>query len=247
MKRDSLLSVAPWQSGWSMDRTPSRAIAHRAYGGASAAERRSQRRAALLDAALDVLAAGGVAAVSVRGVCAAARLNDRYFYESFPDTDELLGALIEDQVGLAFRTLSDATATTGDLPSRVHSVITAALDFFAEDPRRGRLLIESQATEQLRSGRKQFVRVVAALMITEAHKEKLPSVPDPELEVIALTLINGGLEIVSQWLSGELGATRDQLLNVLVAMILTSTKIQVDPSVTRPHRTRRAPGTRSHD
>jgi AcrR family transcriptional regulator len=211
-----------------MNRTPPRTVAHRAYGGASAAERRQQRRAALLDAALDVLAANGVAAVTVRGVCAAARLNDRYFYEGFSNTDQLLSAVIEDQIGLASRTLSNATATTGDLPSRVQTVIAAALDFFAEDPRRGRLLIESQATEQLRSGRKQFVRVVAALMITEAHKENLPSVSDSELEIIALTLINGGLEVVSQWLSGELTATRDQLLDVLVAMILTSSRIQLD-------------------
>jgi AcrR family transcriptional regulator len=183
-----------------------------------------------VDAALDVLAENGVAAVTVRGVCAAARLNDRYFYESFANTDELLGAVIEDQIGLASLTLSYAAATTGDLPSRVQTVIAAALDFFAEDPRRGRLLTESQATEQLRSGRKQFVRVAAALMINEAHKETLPSVSDSELEVIALTLINGGLEVLSQWLSGELSATRDQLLNVLVAMILTSTKIQLNPS-----------------
>jgi AcrR family transcriptional regulator len=212
-----------------MDRTSPQAVARRAYGGTSAAKRREQRRAALLDAALDVLAASDAASVTVRGVCTAARLNDRYFYESFPNTDQLLAAVMEDQIDLAARTLSDATATSGDIPSRVETVITAALDFFAEDPRRGRLLIESQATEQLRSGRQQFVRFVAALMIAEAHKENLPSVPDAELEIIALTLINGGLEVVSQWLSGELHATRDQLLNVLVAMILTSTKIQIDP------------------
>jgi AcrR family transcriptional regulator len=230
-----------------MNPTPARTVAHRAYGGASAAERRKQRRAALLDAALDVLAENGVAAVTVRGVCAAARLNDRYFYEGFSNVDELLGAVIEDQIGLASRTLSDATATTGDLPSRVRTVITAALDFFAEDPRRGRLLVESQATEQLRNGRKQFVRAVAALMITEAHKENLPSLPESELEIIALTLVNGSLETVSQWIAGELSATRDQLLNVLVAMILTSTSIQLNPTIISRRQTRQVPGTQSHD
>ena len=61
----------------------SMASATRSYGGITAGERRATRRGALIEAALDLFAEGGVRAVSKRAVCARARLNDRYFYEHF--------------------------------------------------------------------------------------------------------------------------------------------------------------------
>ena len=73
----------------------------RTYGGATSAERRTRRHAALLDAALDLVAQSGVGGLTVRGVCGCARLNDRYFYESFRSTEDLLLALFDREVGLA--------------------------------------------------------------------------------------------------------------------------------------------------
>ena len=58
--------------------------------------KRGRTRQALMDAALDLVATDGVAAVTVRGVCAQARLNDRYFYESFRgDIDEVRFSFVE--------------------------------------------------------------------------------------------------------------------------------------------------------
>src|SRR5258705_353216 len=59
----------------------------RRYAGASADERRDERRARLLAAGLDALGTDGHRATTVRGVCARARLTPRYFYESFDDLD----------------------------------------------------------------------------------------------------------------------------------------------------------------
>lgn len=50
-----------------------------AYRGIGADERRAQRRRLLIDSALDCLHQDGLAAVSVRSVCAQARLTARYF------------------------------------------------------------------------------------------------------------------------------------------------------------------------
>ena len=61
------------------------ASATRTYGGVTAGQRRATRRAALIEAALDLFAEEGARAVSKRAVCARARLNDRYFYEHFTD------------------------------------------------------------------------------------------------------------------------------------------------------------------
>lgn len=70
----------------------------RPYRGVPADQRRARRRAALMEAGLELLGTRGWAATTVRQVCAEAGLNDRYFYENFPDRDALLLAIIDDQV-----------------------------------------------------------------------------------------------------------------------------------------------------
>ena len=74
-----------------MDPTPRR------YRGVSAEERRAARRRQLLDAALEIAGTRGVERATMTAICAEAGLTERYFYESFADTDELLGA-VYDQV-----------------------------------------------------------------------------------------------------------------------------------------------------
>ena len=66
------------------------------WAGVPLADRRAERRAALIAAAFDIF--GGVGAeaeLSVRSVCRYCGYNTRYFYESFADTDELLGAVYD--------------------------------------------------------------------------------------------------------------------------------------------------------
>ena len=67
----------------------------RPYRGVSADERRAQRRAQLVEAALDVLGDAGLARTTMTEVCARAGLTERYFYESFGDRDELLIAVFD--------------------------------------------------------------------------------------------------------------------------------------------------------
>ena len=50
---------------------------------------------ALVETALDCLHVDGLAGISVRAICARARLTPRYFYESFADLDELLVATVD--------------------------------------------------------------------------------------------------------------------------------------------------------
>ena len=121
-------------------------MAGRVYGGISSTDRQSTRRAALLDAALDVIAEDGVAAVTVRGVCGRARLADRYFYENFSDRDALLDGLADElftQVGgalLAAITATTSGSATADPAAVARAGVETAIAFVTEDPRRGRLL-----------------------------------------------------------------------------------------------------------
>ncbi|GBE66373.1 putative transcriptional regulator, TetR family protein [Mycobacterium sp. MFM001] len=193
----------------------------RTYGGATHTERRSRRQAALIDTALDLVAAGGVGSLTVRGVCARARLNDRYFYESYRNVDELVLAMLDDQISRAFSALLPAIeAAAPDPVLRARAAIGSGLDFLADDPRRGRLLIESQTTEGLRARRLELVKMLAKVMADQGRallegQESL----DPDIDLAAFTLVAGGFDLVTLWLRDELDISREHLEDFLVAMV----------------------------
>ncbi|MFI7674866.1 TetR/AcrR family transcriptional regulator [Actinophytocola sp. NPDC049390] len=194
------------------------------YGGASPDERKTRRRAALREAALDLLAEGGWERVTVRGVCARAKLNDRYFYESFRDPAALLLAVREQVTAHAFAVVAKAIADTAPDPDvRVRAVIVALVDFFTEDPRRGHLLVQSQATDELRAARQTSVRAMARVVADQgAAMLGAQAPPEPDRELAALTLVHGTLELFASWLRGELDITRTHLVDFLVAMVRTT-------------------------
>jgi len=61
----------------------------RRYGGASFADRQTERRERLILAAIDVFGRSGREGATVAAICAEAGLTARYFYESFPNRDAL--------------------------------------------------------------------------------------------------------------------------------------------------------------
>jgi AcrR family transcriptional regulator len=193
----------------------------RTYGGATPAERTAKRRAALCEAALDLLAEGGWERVTVRGVCTRARLNDRYFYESFRDPETLLRAVGEQVTAEAFATIAETIGNTEPDPDvRTRAIVVAIIDFFTTDPRRGQLLLQSQATDELRQARQATVRVMARIVV-EQGVVMLGAAAPPERDrkLAALTLVHGTLELFASWLRGELDVTRDRLTDFFVAMV----------------------------
>ena len=62
----------------------------RSYRGASQGERSAERRAKLIEAGIAVFGAQGFHTSTVKAVCAEAGLTERYFYESFANSEDLL-------------------------------------------------------------------------------------------------------------------------------------------------------------
>ncbi len=195
-------------------------MAQRTYGGVTGDERRARRRAALTDAALDLVADGGWAQVTVRAVCARARLNDRYFYESFADRDALLLATWDGVAAGALRALRHAIGATSPR-LRVRAVVEAVIEFFVDDPRRGRLMFAPH--EALLGRRREMLRSLAHIVADQAT-EILgdQAAPPKDRELGALTLVSGTMEVFAGWLRGELDVTREHLADFLVAMVNTT-------------------------
>lgn len=200
----------------------------RTYAGATTEERRQRRRAALLDATLDLVDADGVGALGVKAICTTAGLNNRYFYEQFADCDEAVGALFDDLVLHAMGMFADVIANSeAQAELRLRACVAAAIDFMTVDPRRGRFVIESQATEQLRAKRQKLVATLAELMLTGRPLLGPDAPSEEDSRLIALSVISGGFELTVMWLRGDLPIDRERLIDFMTAHILSATRLPV--------------------
>lgn len=198
----------------------------RPYGGASAEERSSRRRAALIDATLDVVAAKGVAGLGVKAICTAAGLNDRYFYEQFRDCDEALMALSDHLTAAVTEAFVDAIATSEPDPhARLRACVAAALNFMTVDPRCGRFLIEGQSTEALRARRHELVIALADMMMSGRSLLGPDAPSEEDSRLIALTIISGSIDVSAMWLRGDIDIDRERLIDFMTALALSSVRL----------------------
>jgi AcrR family transcriptional regulator len=198
--------------------------ASRAYRGVAADVRRAQRRQLLIDTALDCLHEDGIAAISVRSVCARARLTPRYFYESFDTLDVLLLAAVDSVVDeVAETSLAALTAASPDLAAQVRAAIDAGYGVVATDARKASaLLVAASGHGPLRERRHKLVTDYADLII-----DGLPVLNGLGLaerrsaRAMALFLMGGAADVIEAVLAGRLRLTRKQLVAQLTAMWLS--------------------------
>ncbi|TMR41630.1 TetR/AcrR family transcriptional regulator [Actinomadura geliboluensis] len=194
-------------------------MSSRTYGGVTAERRRADRRAALLEAALDLLGTEGLPATSVRAVCARAGLNPRYFYENFTDLDALLtevyDRIVTEITEAAARGVTAAGSGAG-LRATVRSAAVEALAVGAADPRKVRVaLIEAPASPVLRARQRAALRSNTRQVIDYARTfYDVPSAADAQMRFTATMLVAGWSENLIAWLDGELDATPSDLADM---------------------------------
>ena len=112
----------------------------RPYAGVDAADRLARRRAQLLESGLEMLGSNvDPAELTVRGICQQSGLATRYFYESFADKDEVIGAVFDSVIaGLATTTQAAVAAAPSDEQTRAG--MTNIVRTIEADPRVGRLI-----------------------------------------------------------------------------------------------------------
>lgn len=112
----------------------------RAYGGKAAGEREEERRARLLQAAVDLFGTQGYAATTLQQICASARVAPRHFYEHFESREAILAAILEDlsQQVLTRITRCDVTETT-DVRDYLQKKLAAVISFYEANPKLTRI------------------------------------------------------------------------------------------------------------
>jgi len=123
----------------------------RRYRGAEAEERRAQRRGQLIAAAVQVYGERGYQNATVKAVCEAAGLTERYFYESFANSEALLLASFQTVTDLLLQKIELAgEAAGGDGEHRALAILRAYFGTLQCEPRSARVfLVEIRGVSKL--------------------------------------------------------------------------------------------------
>jgi len=194
----------------------------RSWAGTTLDDRRARRREQLIAAGIELLGTEGAAAVTVRAVCRAAKLTERYFYESFEDRDALLRAV---HSAVADEARDAIAAAVADGPAEPRAVarraVSAFTAFLTADARRGRVLLsESFADSVLAQHDRELVPTFAALLV-----EQIAALPDPpdrtDAQLSALALLGALRVLYLAWLAGAPDVSA-QRLNTYATRLLVA-------------------------
>jgi AcrR family transcriptional regulator len=179
------------------------------WSGVPLETRLALRRDRLVSAGVQLLGGESGPALTVRAVCRAAALTERYFYESFADRDEFVRAVYDDVCRRAISTLTSA----GTPREAVEQFVALMVD----DPVRGRVLLLAPQSEPalIRSGAEWLPSFIDLL------QHRLTRIGDPVVQnMVATSLVGGLTALFTAYLGGRLAATREQFIDFCVDMLL---------------------------
>jgi AcrR family transcriptional regulator len=193
----------------------------RIWRGTTTPDRAAGRRQRLLAVAYELLGEKGAAGITVRELYARARLNPRYFYESFNDLDELLAAVYDRLLAeMTAEVVAAIDAAADNEPAKTRAAIATAVGYLTDDPRRIRILLtDALGHEALAQRRSNLVRTAAALMAAQAAE--FYDVPANARLLRSTThMLAGGLfELLIAWHDRTLNLTIDELIDDASALV----------------------------
>lgn len=196
----------------------------RPYQGESAESRIQSRRQQLLDTAFARMASGGWKQITIENLCRDAKLNKRYFYESFADLDALAGALVDDLatqlIALGMQTAGEAAAARLSTDALARKVLGAVIGFLVDEPQRARVLFtEVASSPRAVAHRHAAVQAFAQTLSAYGHQHhEAKGTTDPIAPLAASLLIGGTIDAVLNWLDGKIPMSREQFIEDLAAM-----------------------------
>jgi AcrR family transcriptional regulator len=167
----------------------------------SAAERREERRGRLLDAGLELFGTRGYAATTIEALCAAARLNPRYFYAEVDSREALLRAVYDRHVEeVRQAVLAAIAAAPPDPRRRMRVALRAFIDGSLADERAARVNYFEMVgvSRELEGRRREVLGAYADLVAGQIAATEPPILPpgaDLRMSAVALVSATDGLII----------------------------------------------------
>jgi len=160
--------------------------------------------------------------MTVRSVLETARLNPRYFYESFSDLDALAVAVYDRVVQELGAAVWSALATAAEPADQVRAVVESIITFVDEDRRRGRVLyVEGLGNEALNRRRVQTAGMVLAFVEDYAAEQRARTDSSDQVGRVATSVLVGGFnQLLVDWLAGQVPMSRTELVEDATALFL---------------------------
>ncbi|MCZ0728434.1 TetR/AcrR family transcriptional regulator [Mycolicibacterium iranicum] len=180
------------------------------WSGVPLEDRQALRRDELIAAGIGLLGSPGGPNLTVRAVCKAAGLTERYFYESFADRDEYVAAVYDDVCAAAMSTLMESES--------MRDAVERFVALMIDDPARGRVLLLAPEAEPVlaRSGARWMPNFIELL------QRSLTQITDPTTQAMVATGLIGALTaLFTAYLDGRLDATREQFIDHCAELLLS--------------------------
>jgi AcrR family transcriptional regulator len=200
----------------------------RAYRGVSAQERAEARKQQFLDAGKTVFGTLGVQAASVKDVCAAAGLTERYYYEAFGSLPKLFAAVYLQALDRLRQVLEEAASRSPqDSSAQLRSMIRSYFELLESDRHLARILILEiyGAAPAINNLYEYSVRQFAERI------EKLIAAPDAEFgqrlnsKLVAVALVGAASGLAMHWRLGgykePVSVITDNCFTIFAAVLRT--------------------------
>jgi AcrR family transcriptional regulator len=191
----------------------------RPYRGVDAADRLAERRRRLLSAGLDILGSeSDLSELTVRGICRRAGVAARYFYESFTDKDDFVGAVFDSVIADIAATTQAAVATA---PPREQNRAGMAniVRTIVGDARVGRLIFSSQLSNAVLVRKRAESSALFAMLSGEHVGSALRVQENDRIKATAHFVVGGVAQTISAWLAGKVKLDPDQLVDQLASIL----------------------------
>ncbi|MBO9522802.1 MAG: TetR/AcrR family transcriptional regulator [Nocardioidaceae bacterium] len=200
----------------------------RPYKGVPAEQRRAERREKLVRAGWELFGTRGIHGTRVDDVCTEAGLTKRYFYESFTDLDDLVGAVVDEAIRALADVVVPVIAEHGwRNPRPVFEAFASAL---LADPRTSRLLVEESGNPVLAAKRQVLIDQAVDLWL-DADPD---ADPDPDRlalqRLLAHAMAGAAGEVAVAWAHGRIDLEGDVVIDHLVRIFERITPARLSPS-----------------
>lgn len=191
----------------------------RPYRGVAAAQRVADRHDRLLVAGLDLLT-GPDADLTVRAICRESGIATRHFYEAFADKDEFVSAVFDSVVARIAATTQEAVASAGPAEQN-RAGITNLVRTIGEDARVGRLLFDSTLSNAVLVRKRAELGGFFAVLAGQHAQTVLQQDDSDEIKAVAHFVVGGVSQTINGWLSGTIGLSADELIDLLTSVLDT--------------------------
>lgn len=204
----------------------------RVYGGENPAERTARRRQRFMDAGLQVFGTTGYRAATVRMLCKEAELTDRYFYESFDTTEDLLIAVYRqqfDQLQQAVMQQLLGAAPGQDIMHTVYAGLDALFDMAAQPCVARVCWLEVLGVSPRVDATYTRTFDGFADLVIAFSRQRFPhwQIDDDEARLVGLALIGAVSQTVTHWLLGGYRERKSTLVSA-TARVFKGVMMSID-------------------